>query len=83
MSLSLLILLIILNFSDFTQLLNELFSENPEILTERKKRITEKYYYELQNEKDDKLTDIINNKSKYKIEYVLAAQKLIEERRIK
>ena len=77
------ILLIILNFSDFTQLLNELFSENPEILTERKKRITEKYYYELQNEKDDKLTDIINNKSKYKIEYVLAAQKLIEERRIK
>lgn len=83
LSISLLILLIVLNFSDFMGLINGLFSEDPKIAVDRQKRIAEKHYNELKNEKDDKLNDIIANKGMYQVDYVKAAQRLIEERKEK
>ena len=83
LSLSLLIILVILNFSDFMRIANSLFSEDTEIVAERQKRITEKHYNELKTEKDDKLYDIIANKGMYQINYVKAAQRLIDERKNK
>jgi hypothetical protein len=83
LSISLLILLIVLNFSDFIRFVNGFFSEDPQIAIERQKRITEKLYNELKNERDDKLNDIIANKGMYQVDYVKAAQRLIEERKEK
>ena len=83
LSISLLILLIILNFSDFMKLVNGLMSEDPKIAADRQKRIAEKLYNELKNEKDDKLNDIIENKGMYQVDYVKAAQRLIDERKNK
>ena len=83
LSISLLILLIIINFSDFMQLVNNLFSEDPKIVADRQKRITEKNYNELKPEKDDKLQDIIANKGMYRPDYVKAAHRLIDERKNK
>jgi len=83
LSISLLILLIILNFSDFMRLINGLLSEDPKVVVDRQKRIAEKHYYELKNEKDDKLNDIVANKSMYQFDYVKAAQRLIDERKNK
>jgi hypothetical protein len=81
LSISLLILLIVLNFSDFMRLINGLLSEDPKVAADKQKRIAEKHYNELRNEKDAKLQDIIGNKNLYQIEYVKAAQKLIDERK--
>jgi hypothetical protein len=83
LSISLLILLIVLNFSDFMRLINGLLSEDPKVAADKQKRITEKHYNELRNEKDAKLQDIIYNKNLYQIEYVKAAQRLIDERKDK
>jgi len=81
LSISLLIFLIIINFSDFMRLVNSLLAEDPKVLADRQKRIIEKYYSELKNEKDEKLNDIISNKSMYQIDYVKSAQRLIDERK--
>lgn len=81
LSISLLIVLIVLNFSDFMRLINSLFSEDPENVGERQKRIAEKHYNELKNEKNEKLIDIISNKGMYQVDYVKAAQRLIDERK--
>ncbi len=81
LSISLLILLIVLNFSDFLRLINGLLSEDPKVVVDKQKRIAEKHYNELRNEKDAKLQDIIDNKNLYQIEYVKAAQRLIDERK--
>ena len=62
------------------RIIYDLFSEDPKILADKQKRIAEKHYNELRNEKDVKLQDIINNKNIYQIEYVKAAQRLIDER---
>lgn len=81
LSISLLILLLILNFSDFMRLMNSLLSEDPKIVTDRQKQIAEKHYNELKNEKNDKLNDIIANKDMYQVDYVKAAQRVINERK--
>jgi hypothetical protein len=81
LSISLLILLIVLNFSDFMRLINGLLSEDPKVAADKQKRIAEKHFNELRNEKDAKLQDIIDNKNLYQIEYVKAAQRLIDERK--
>jgi hypothetical protein len=83
LSISLLILLVILNFSDFMGIVNCLFSEDPKIAVDRQKRIAENHYNELKTEKDDKLQDIIDNKGMYRPDYVKAAQRLIDERKNK
>ena len=83
LSISLLIILVILNFSDFMRIVNSLFSEDPKAATDRQKLIAEKHYNELKNEKDDKLDDIIANKGMYQVDYVKAAQRLIDERKNK
>jgi hypothetical protein len=83
LSISLLIILIILNFSDFMRLINGLLSEDPKVAADRQKRLVERHYNELIDEKDDKLNDIIANKSMYQIAYVKAAQRLINERKNK
>lgn len=79
----LLCFLIIVNFSDFMRLINSLLSEDPKIAADRQKRMVEKHYNELINEKDDKLKDIISNKGMYQVNYVKAAQRLIDERKNK
>jgi hypothetical protein len=81
LSILLLILFVILNFSDFMRLVTDLFTEDPKIAVDRQKRITEKHYDELKNEKNAKLQDIIDNKNMYQIEYVKAAQRLVDERK--
>jgi hypothetical protein len=81
LSISLLILLIVLNFTDFMRLINGLLSEDPKVAADKQKRIAEKHYNELRNEKDAKLQDIVDNKTLYQIEYVKAAQRLIDERK--
>jgi hypothetical protein len=83
LSISLLIFLIVVNFSDFMRLIYSLLSEDPKVLADRKKRIIEKHYNELKNEKDDKLNDIISNKGMYQVDHVKAAQRLIDERKNK
>ena len=83
LSISLLILLIILNFSDFMRLINGLLSEDPKVAADRQKQIAEKHYNELKNEKDDKLNDIIANIGMYRVDYAKAAQRLIDERKNK
>jgi hypothetical protein len=81
LSISLLILLIVLNFSDFMRLINGLLSEDPKVAADKQKRIAEKHYNELRNEKDAKLQEIIDHKNLYQFEYVKAAQRLIDERK--
>jgi len=83
LSISLLILLIVLNFTDFVKLVNNLLSEDPKVVADRQKRIAEKHYNELKNDKIDKLNDIIANKGMYHIDYIKAAQRLIDERKNK
>lgn len=81
LSLSLLILLIILNFADLMQLVSDLFSEDPQIVADRQKKIAERHYNQLKAERDDKLQDIITNREMYQADYVKAAQRLINERK--
>ncbi len=76
----LLIFLLIVNRSDFMNLLTDLFSEDPNLVAQRQKLVAEKHYNELKEAKDSKLKDIVENKSMYQVEYVKAAQKLINER---
>ncbi len=65
------------------RLINGLLSEDPKVAADRQKRLVERHYNELIDEKDDKLNDIIANKSMYQIAYVKAAQRLINERKNK
>jgi hypothetical protein len=81
LSISLLIFFLIANFSEFIHLLTDLFSEDPKVEFERQKRIATRHYDALKNEKDSELQTIIDNKSKYQIESVEAAKRLIEERK--
>jgi hypothetical protein len=81
LSASLLILLIVLNFSDFIKFLAGLFSEDPKMANDRRNQIASKYDNELKNEKNSTLQDIVDHKNMYQTEYVKAAQRLIEERR--
>jgi hypothetical protein len=60
-----------------------LLSEDPKAVADRQKRIIKKHYNKLKNEKDDKLNDIISNKKMYQVDYVMAAQSLIDERKNK
>ena len=77
----LLILLIVFNLSDFMRLIAYIFSEDPQIKKERKIKRIESLYEELKNENDSKLKEIIENRNMYQIEYVSAAERLIEERK--
>jgi hypothetical protein len=79
----LLIFLIVVNRSDFIGLIANIFFEDPQIAIERRKRTAAKHYNELKSENDSKLQEIIDNKNMYQLEYVKAAQKLIEERKEK
>ena len=65
------------------RLINSLISEDPKVVVDRQKRIIEKHYNELKYEKDDKLNDIISNKGMYQVDYVKAAQRLVDERKNK
>lgn len=81
LSISQLLLLVGLNFSEFMRLINDSSSDDSKIDEDKQKRIVENHYNELIKEKDTTLKDIVENKNMYQIEYVKAAQKLIEERK--
>ena len=81
LSLALLLFLVLINYSEFRNLLADTFAEDPNEAIERQKRNVEKHYEGLKNEKDTKLQEIIDNRKMYQIEYVNAARKLLEERR--
>ncbi len=81
LSVSLLIFFILVNYSDFRELLADTTSEDPEIILERQKRVAAMHYADLKKEKDAKLLEIIDNKSMYLAEYVNIAHKVLEERR--
>ncbi|NVO12214.1 MAG: hypothetical protein HXX16_19805 [Bacteroidales bacterium] len=83
LSIVLLLFLVLINYSEFRNLLAENFTDDPNETIERQKRIVEKYYEELKSEKYIKLQEIVDNKKMYRIEYVIAARKLLEERRNK
>lgn len=83
LSLCLLLFLILFNYSEFRSLLTDTFAENPNEAIERQKRIVEKHYEELKNEKNIKLQEIIDNKKMYQFEHFVAAQKLLDERKTK
>lgn len=77
----LLLLLLVINFSEWKRFINDLFSEDPKAKAEIQKSISEKYYRTLRNEKDAKWQEIIDNPNKYQIEYVAAAQRLLDEKK--
>jgi hypothetical protein len=80
LSISLLCLLIVLNFNEFGKLIVNLLSEDPALVGEKKKLIEQKNYDKLINEKDDKLQEIIANRKIYELEFVKAAQRILNER---
>jgi hypothetical protein len=82
LSVMLLVLLIILNITDFVKLKDYLFAEDPQIIADRKKYEEQKYYDLLKVEDIDILKEILDNRRKNPIERVRVAQKLIDERNI-
>jgi hypothetical protein len=83
LSLILLIFFVVLNYSEWRQFIDDLFSEDPKIMAQKEKRISSKYYNILFNEKDDKLQNIIENKNMYQIEYFNAAKNIMDDRKQK
>ncbi len=81
LSLTLLVFFIIINFSEVSHLLTDLFSEDPQVEIERQRNIDARHYEALKNKDDSYLQEIIDNKNKYQIESVKAAKKLVDERR--
>ncbi len=83
LSFILLIFQVVFNFSSFLDLLDDLFAEDPKTKFERQQRIASSNYERLKDEKDERLLEIIENKNMYQIEYFKAAERLIEERKLK
>lgn len=81
LSLILLIFFIVANYSKVRLFYMDMFSEDPKILVERQMNNAVRHYEALKKEEDSFLQEIINNKSKYQIESVNAAKRLIEERK--
>lgn len=81
LSLILFLFFIVANFSEVSLFWSGLFSEDPKVVVERQIKIAERHYDALKKEDDSYLQEIINNKSKYQIESVKAAKRLIEERK--
>ena len=58
-----------------------MFSEDPKAALERQKQLDEHYYQELRLLTDDKLKEILDNKSDYPHEQFKAARRLLIERK--
>jgi hypothetical protein len=80
LSFALLIFLIILNYSHFRDLVDDFFAEDPKTRMEKEKRIALSTYDKLKNEKDERLHEIVANKTTYRVDYYSAAKTIIEER---
>lgn len=72
--------MLILNYLQFRNLVDDFFSEDPKFRMERGKRIALSTYDKLKNEKDEKLQEIVANKNTYRVDYYNAAKIIIEER---
>ena len=81
LSLFLLLFLVLTNFSFISETILDLFSEDPKVAQERQKQLDEHYYQELRLLTDDKLKDILDNKSDYPYEQFKAARRLLIERK--
>jgi hypothetical protein len=81
LSLLLLVFLILANFSYVSETVFDLFAENPNAALERRKQLDEFYYQELRALSDDKLKEILDNKSDYPYEKFKAARRLLIERK--
>jgi hypothetical protein len=81
LSLFLLLFLVFANFSYVSETILDLFSEDPKAALERQKQLDEHYYQELRQFTDEKLKEILDNKSKYPYEQFKAARRLLIERK--
>jgi hypothetical protein len=79
----LMIFLIAFNFSSIIDLFDDLFAEDPKIKLEQQKRIATMNYEKLKDEKNERLQEIVANKNMYQIDYFKAAERLIDERKLK
>lgn len=73
--------LLLANFSYISETILDLFSEDPKAALERQKQLDEHYYQELRQLTDDKLKEILDNKSDYTYEQFKAARRLLIERK--
>lgn len=81
LSMILLIFFVFTNFVEVSQIWTDLFSDDPQIEVERQRKRDARHYEALKNEDNSYLQEIINNKSKFQMESVKAAKRLIEERK--
>jgi len=81
LSFILLLFLVLANSSYISEIVLDLFSEDPKEALERQKQLDEHYYQELRQLTDDRLKEILDNKSDYPYEQFKAARRLLIERK--
>lgn len=78
----LLIFLIIVHRTYVIGLVEDLLHEDPKIAEMKQRIVADKHYNDLKTAKESTLKEIIDNRSMYQVEYVKAAIKVFEERKI-
>ncbi len=78
----LLIFLIIVHRTYIIGLVEDLLHEDPKIAEMKQRMVADKHYNDLKTAKESTLKEIIDNRSMYQVEYVKAAIKVFEERKI-
>ena len=82
LSLALLIFFLVVNHSDLTLILKKLFAPDPNTEMERKQNVENKFYEQMKSKPDNYLMEIAGRKNDYQPEFVNAAKKVIDERKI-